>query len=286
MRAAVVGHTEWIEFVRVPHLPLAGEIVHGLDGWSEPGGGGAVAAVQLAKLAGRASFFTALGNDDLGRRTERELSQMGLDISAAGRPEPSRRAITFIDSRGERTITVLGTRLSPSGDDPLPWSRLAQTDAVYLTAGDVGAVLAARKARVLVATSRILDLIKQSGVRLDALVGSASDHAERYRDGDLAITPGLVVRTEGSAGGTFQVAGEPRQTYRPAPLPGPLQDTYGCGDSFAAGLTYALGAGYPPGAAVGLAARCGAAVAAGRGPYRGQLRSDSLGSEQQLRARR
>ena len=67
-RVAVVGHVEWIEFARVPHLPAPGEIVHATESWQEAGGGGAVAAVQLAKLAGGRDFFTALADDELGRR--------------------------------------------------------------------------------------------------------------------------------------------------------------------------------------------------------------------------
>ena len=59
-RVAVVGHVEWMEFARVPALPAPGDIVHATEVWEEAGGGGAVAAVQLAKLAGGAVFFTAL----------------------------------------------------------------------------------------------------------------------------------------------------------------------------------------------------------------------------------
>ena len=36
------------------HVPAPGEIVHVSDSWQEPGGGGAVAAGQLARLAGEA----------------------------------------------------------------------------------------------------------------------------------------------------------------------------------------------------------------------------------------
>ena len=67
MRVAVVGHVEWIEFARVEHLPAPGEIVHATEGWELPGGGGAVAAVQLARLAGECLFITALADDPLGR---------------------------------------------------------------------------------------------------------------------------------------------------------------------------------------------------------------------------
>ena len=58
LKLAVVGHTEWVEFVRVPHLPRPGEILHAEGLIEEPAGGGAVTAVQLAKLAGSARFFS------------------------------------------------------------------------------------------------------------------------------------------------------------------------------------------------------------------------------------
>lgn len=72
-QVAVVGHVEWAEFVRVERLPRAGEIVHAGVRWEEPGGGGAVAAVQLARLAGEATFFTAFGDDALGHRAADSL---------------------------------------------------------------------------------------------------------------------------------------------------------------------------------------------------------------------
>ena len=62
-----------------------------------------------------------------------------------------------------------------------------------------------------------------------------------------------------------------RGPFRPAPLPGPIVDTYGCGDCFAAGLTFGLARGGSIEDAVALAARCGAAVMTGRGPYSAQL---------------
>ena len=52
MNVAVVGHVEWIQFARVERVPEPGEIVAAYETWEEAGGGGAVAAVQLAKLNG------------------------------------------------------------------------------------------------------------------------------------------------------------------------------------------------------------------------------------------
>jgi ribokinase len=273
MRAAVIGHVEWVDFLRVDALPRAGDIVHVTDSWSEPGGGGAVAAVQLQKLTGDSTFFTALGDDELGHRAQTQLTSMGLRVETVFRPEATRRAITHIDSSGERTITVLGARLPPRGTDLLPWDELDDIDAVYFTAGDVAALHNARRARVLVATSRILSLLQEAEVALDAVVGSAADPSEAYTDGDLDPPPGLVVRTMGEDGGTFQAGNEAVTRYPAAAVPGPVADRYGAGDSFAAALAWALARGHEPEAAVGLAARCGAAVVTGRGPYVGQLTS-------------
>ena len=271
MRTAVVGHVEWVEFGKVDHVPRAGEIVHATEWWEEPAGSGSVAAVQLHKLAGDCTFLTALGKDAVGKRAHLELESLGPRVEAARRSEPTRRAVTLIDANGERTITTLGDRLEPLAQDPLPWDELASVDAAFLTAGDVGAVRAARAARVLVATSRVMDLLAAADVPLDALVGSGRDPSERFDPSVLSHRPGLIVRTDGMNGGTYETADGTSGTYDAVPLPGPLVDTYGGGDSFAGGLTFALGAGYAVPDALRLAATCGAWCVAGRGPYQGQL---------------
>jgi ribokinase len=273
MRAAVVGHVEWIEFGRVEQMPAAGEIVHVTDSWQEPAGGGAVAAVQLAKLAGAATLYTALGDDELGHRAKRELEALGLRVKAVFRAEPQRRGYVHVDAAGERTITVIGDRLGPVASDRLPWHELEQTDAVYFTAGDAGAVRAARAAHALVSTVRGIETLREAEVRLDALVASASDPGERYQPGDLEPAPRRVIRTAGRDGGEFETDEGASGRWEATPLPGPVSDVYGCGDSFAAGLTYGLGAGMTVEAALDLGARCGAACATGRGPYERQLRA-------------
>ena len=273
MRAGVVGHVEWIEFGRVEHVPVAGEIVHVSESWMEPAGGGAVAAMQLCNLAGAATLYTALGDDKIGHRTKEGLEALGLRVEATFRSEPQRRGFVHIDSAGERTITVIGSRLGPQASDPLPWQELAETDAVYFTAGDTGAAQAARQAGTLVSTARGLSTLAEAGVQLDALVASARDPGERYSPGDLEPPPLHVVRTAGAAGGEYETLDGDSGRWEAEPLPGPISDAYGCGDSFAAGLTFGLGSGLPIAEAAKLAARCGAACLTGRGPYQGQLRN-------------
>ena len=276
MRTAVVGHTEWIEFGHVERVPAAGDILHATDAWEEPGGGGAVAAVQLARLAGSCTFFTAFGEDERGGWSRRRLEGLGVRVEAAVRDEPTRRAVVFVDANGERTITTFGDRLAPAASDHLPWSELDGVDAVYFTAGDPGALREGRRARVLVATSRIADLLAEVDLRLDAVVGSAADPAEAFDPDDLPHPPNLVVRTESLRGGRYETSDGRSGRYEAVDPPGPVVDTYGAGDSFAAGLTYALGAGMGIEEALAIAARCGAWCAAGKGPYGNQLTATDL----------
>jgi ribokinase len=268
---AVVGHVEFVEFLQVAHVPVAGEIVQVRGAFAEPAGGGGVAAVQLARLAGGATLFTALGDDANGRLALEGLERRGVRVHVAWRATPQRRANTFIDDEGERTIAVIGGRDEPSGADLLPWDELVDCDAVFVTAGDPAALRAARRARVLVATPRVGRALAQSEVALDALVFSSSDPGERYDPGDLHPEPRLVVATAGAAGGSYIDSAGRRGGWRASALPGPLVDTYGAGDSFAAGLTFGLGAGLEPDDAVRLAASCGAACVTGAGPYGARL---------------
>ncbi len=271
-KVAVVGHVEWVRFARVPHVPRAGEIVHARDPFEEPAGGGAVAAVQLARLAGESVLMTALGDDELARRTVARLGELGVHVRAARRAASTRTAVTLVDDAGERTITTFGSRLEPMGEDEeMPWSELARMDAVYFTAGDLAALRAARAARVLVASPRALDALGH-GVSLDALVLSADDAIERHEAAHARDEAELIVCTEGAHGGVYRRRGGGKGSWEAAPPPGDPVDGYGCGDSFAAGLTYGLGAGMDLHDALDLAARCGAVCLTGHGPYERQLR--------------
>jgi ribokinase len=273
-RFAVVGHVEWVDFLKVTRVPVPGEIVEASEWWSEAAGGGAVAAVQLAKLAGTVTFFTALGDDDHARGAAEQLRGQGVEVEAAVRDRPQRRAVAFLDANGERTIAVLGERLVPTGEDDLPWSRLAEMDGVYFTGGDVASLRAARAAGTLVATPRARAALTESDVTLDALVRSAGDAGEQDAPGWSAH---LTVATRGADGGTYATEDGRTGSFEAAPLSGPIVDAYGAGDSFAAGLTFGLGSGMEVDAALAVAARCGAGVLTGAGPYAGQPTAADLG---------
>jgi ribokinase len=275
-RVAVVGHVEWIELARVPRVPRPGEIVHATEWWQEAGGGGAVAAVQLAKLAGSAELFTALAQDELGARSRARLEELGVTVHAAPRAGAQRRGFVHLDADGERTITILGERIVPRGDDDLPWDRLDGVDGVYFTGGDVAALRHARRARRLVATPRAAGTLRAAGVRLDVLVRSSKDPGEREAGEDLEPPPDLIVSTAGSDGGEWVGEDASTGTWEAARLPGSRRDSYGAGDSFAGGLTYGLAAGLPVNEVLRLAARCGAHKLTGRAVYENQLTAAEL----------
>ena len=264
MRAAVVGHVELIEFVPVEHVPSPGEIVSARESWIEAAGGGSVAAVQLSKLADSVLFFTALATDELGRSAKAELEARGIEVHATALDHPQRRGFTFVDEVGERTITTIGPKIGPRGhDDSLPWHELPRCDAVYFCAGDVDALVVARRGRVLVATARELGTLQRGSVELDALVGSGKDEAELYQPGDLDPPPRLVVTTAGALGGWAQPGGP----FTAAPSPSARADSYGAGDCFVAGLAFALAAEVETTDALAFAARCGAGALAGPGVH-------------------
>jgi ribokinase len=247
---------EWTESVLVDDVPGPGQIAHGTADWAEPAGGGAVIAAQLAKLAGTCDFFTVLGDDELGHRSVERLAGLGIDVQAEWFGT-TRRAFVQVDAHGERTITTVGPKLRPRNVPPLDGY-----DAVFFAAGEPEVLRAARAARFVAATPRELPTLLEAGVRLDLLVGSGTDAGERY---DGGLDAGLVVQTEGARGGV--AAG---RRFEPAPLSGPVADTYGAGDSFGAALCFALARGDDLDAALELAARAGAAVITGKGPYAAQ----------------
>jgi len=270
LKLAVVGHVEVVTFLRVAQIPAAGAICMAKEGMEVPAGGGAVVAVQMAKLTGRpVAFFTALGRDRAGEQAARDLEAMGLDLHVAWRDAPTRKGVTWVDDQGERTITVLGERIMPCAQDPLPWEQLESSDGVFVTATDGAGLRLARRCRVLAATPRVRwPVLLESGVRLDALVGSALDPAEAL-PADLDSLPAQHAITTEAAAGSTALPGQRR--FGAPQLTAPLVDAYGAGDSFAAGVTVGLAAGWPLAEAISLGSHCGAACLQGFGPYAGQM---------------
>ncbi len=269
LRLAVVGHVEVVTFLALESLPRAGLVQSAQDCLDLPGGAGAVAAVQLARLTGApVRFFTALGRDAVGEAAAQRLGELGLDLQVAWRDLPTRRGVSLSDRSGERSIVVIGERLTPRADDPLPWQELAHCDGVFASAADREALRLARAARVLTATPRLrLAVLQEAGVGLDALIGSGLDPAEQVPPGLLRPQPALRIATAGAEGGLA----EPLGPFAAPSRRRPVVDSYGAGDCFAAGVTAGLAAGWSAHQAISLGCHCGSACLDGLGPYASQL---------------
>jgi ribokinase len=252
MRVDVVGHIEWVDFIPVERMPRSGEVVHAQGAFARAGGGGGVVAGVLPEMGASVEFYCALGQDALGSAAVEQLEGKGVAMHVGWRNQPTRRALTLLESIGERTIITMGERLDPLGEDDLRWERLRDADGVYVTAGDRAALVHARQARVVVASPRARHALAGEGPTIDAVVYSANDHDESEWAKRIAHRARVLVATNGAHGGSWW--GESEGTWNPVPPPGPPLDTYGCGDSFAAGFTYGLAAGM----SVAEAAHCGA----------------------------
>lgn len=265
-RVAVIGHVEWVTFAD-GEVPEVGEISLLSNPFSAAAGAGAVVAVELAREGVEVLFYTALGNDAAGDESLRFLQERGVDVRAARRAAPQTQALTILSPDHERTIMVIGENLHPHATDDLGWDDIAGCDAAYFTGGDPATLVAARRAPLLVVTARRLAVLAASGVRADVLIGSADDPGERVDAVPLPVAPGVIVQTRGAEGGSWEAADGTRGTWPPVPLPGPLRDTYGAGDSFHAAFTGALAAGRSIDEAVLAGARAGAAAVTRRGAY-------------------
>lgn len=260
----VVGHVEWVTHA-LGEVPPRGAIADLADPLEEPAGGGGVAAAAVARANGACLLFTALGDDANASRAATRLGDMHVEVVAATRDAAQTPVLSITGGDGERTIMVIGDRLQARGDDPLPWTRMSGLDGLYYAGEDPSVLSRAREARVLVVTARrVADLI-EAGIRADVVVASGADGDEDPWGIPGSIAPGAIVVTEGARGGRLMPAGRAPCRYDAAAAPGPVVDTYGCGDTFAAVLTVALAEGATLDQAATRAARASAQCATWRG---------------------
>ncbi len=268
-RVAVIGHVEHVSMERVSGLPRPGDIVHLDHPTVFPGGGGGVAFAQLARSPAEVHLFTAFGSGDAGVESERAMASHGR-VHAVHREVPHPRSVVLVTPDGERTIFVVGAPLHVVRGDALPWELLEGCDGVYFTGDDPAALQAARAARVLVVTARRRAAIVASGVRVDAIVGSANDPREASTLADYPVPPGALVLTDGARGGRIETLhGTTRFDAPPSPVV--TGAAYGAGDSFAAALTWYLATGLGVDTACLRAGPHGAAVLRGLDPRQNQL---------------
>ena len=265
LKFAVIGHIEWINFIEVDQLPKPGLISHSKKSIEYPAGGGSVIAKRLRELTNSdVHFFTALGNDFYGKQCLNILENMGIKLHVAWCDKPTRKGFSLIDSEGERSITIIGNRLAPTHKDNLDWSILNEMDGVFITAADMQIFKKSRIAKTLCTTPRAgLDIINESKIFLDGLIGSNLDPGEAFSLTELSLKPKFVIKTEGENGGILFPGGR----YKAFENIKDKVDSYGCGDSFAAGILYGLASKWSIEESLNLAKILGRNCSEHFGPY-------------------
>ena len=191
-RVGVVGHVEWVEFAVVDRLPAPGEIVHAREtlrarrpaaARSRPCRWRGSPARRCSSPRWATTSSAAPPTRSCARAASRSTPR-GAATRARGAAAP-----TSTDD-GERTITILGPRIVPHGDDDAAVGAAAPSSTASTSpAATPRRPRARRAARVLVATPRAADALREAGVELDVLVASASRPGRGARPRDARPAP-------------------------------------------------------------------------------------------------
>lgn len=135
-RLLVLGHAAHDLVYRVPVIPRRPVKVLATDFYECGGGMAANAAVAIARLGGRASFWGRVADDPLGQRILSDLAAEGIDVSGARRVPHARSPVSsiLVDEGGDRLICSFA---EPTLDADPGWLPLAQVPAFDVVLTDV-----------------------------------------------------------------------------------------------------------------------------------------------------
>jgi len=107
-RILVIGSSNTDMVIKTDKLPAPGETVLGGTFFMNPGGKGANQAVAAARLGGKVTFVTKVGNDLFGNQTIGVLKKEGIDTRNVVKDDkfPSGVALITVDGSGENNIVV------------------------------------------------------------------------------------------------------------------------------------------------------------------------------------
>jgi len=152
-RILCVGHAAHDLVYRVPAIPSRGIKVIATDFYECGGGMAANAAVAVARLGCRPSYWGRIADDAIGRRILAELDTEGVDVSAARLVAGARSPVTSIlaADNGERLICSYSDPTLDPDATWLPLDAIATFDAVLVdsrwAAGGCAVLDAARALR-------------------------------------------------------------------------------------------------------------------------------------------
>jgi sulfofructose kinase len=255
-----VGHAALDYVYKISEFPPTPTKLRALEHIASGGGMAANASAAIARLGGKVSLWSRIGDDDAGAIIVRQLRRVGVDthhvraLAAARSPT----AAVIVDHRGERLIVSEDDHALPLSADCLPVSDIAAAGAVLsdLTwlEGTVAAFRAAREHGI----PTVLDIDLGSGQLLSKVIG-LTDYAifsapafRLFIEGadDQERLTRLVSSGVLHAGVTLGAKGYTWMNRRgekgdQAAFPIEAVDSTGAGDAFHGAFTWALAAGLP-----------------------------------------
>ena len=242
-----------------------------------PQAAGAVAAVQMARLAGgHATSSPPSGTTRSRGRAIARLTRPRAHGPRREAPAPDPAGWVYADTAGRaddhgdrREARALARRPALLG------RRSSRADAVFFVAGADG-VLERARAATLPGRDDALAPARAGGPRSTPRSAPATTSSEAFAPGDLEPSPELSVWTDGAAGGPLAHGGGARRApTRRSRCRGRSRTPTGRATRSRRATTFALGRGDSIEDALALGARCGAAASPANGPVR--LTSPRLG---------
>lgn len=262
-RILVLGTVAEDQVVELRQPLVSGGHQDGIDKGARLGGGGANAAVALARAGDTALLVAALGSDAVGDGLLSELTAIGVDLSLCVRlGGSSSRSLVMTDPLGERSIVNLQRLLE---NEPPRRILSVRGDVMYVRSRHQGLapLMAEMTARMPVIAH--VPPTEADAVPAQILVGSTSDLdkdflAEPFAHG-MAVSGGRlqwIVITQGAKGAeAFGPQGQ--HLFQPARKVDVIDST-GAGDAFAAGLAHAVARHLPMEEALNIAVAWGTAA--------------------------
>ena len=274
-RIVCVGNGVLDQVYEVEALPRAPLKTTPLNVRERGGGPAATAALAIACLGGKASWWGRVGDDSAGGALRAALARGGVDLSGLAVIAGARtvRAAVIVDRSGERSIFV-DRKGMPLDASYLPADDLKET-AVLLADSrwPRGAELALRRARdagiprvldadggngeMLARLAGLADHVIFSDEGLTDLVGEGETEARLQRAAERL--QGIVAVTCGAAGSLWWIDGK---LSRVEAFRVDARDTTGCGDVFHGAYALGIAEAMPPLAAARFASAAAAAKAA------------------------